>query len=138
MKLTSYGPKAVAALIATLSVIALASSGCLIGFNRVDPSSDPELSVTDGALGSAENPVRCNGPEGQRRYLSRLRGPDGQPVRFERLGNVGSGVYGNIVDLYIVESADGSTRKEVFMDMYFPGHVENKPVEGFTIVGTIF
>ena len=115
-------------------IIALAlvlAAGCSALLNRVEPGGDPELTLPPGALGSSQNPVKCHQPVGEHEYLKRLRGPDGQPVRYLRLGNAGRGAFGHIVDLYLVESQDGALRREVFMDMYFPGHRENQPVPGF-------
>lgn len=85
-------------------------------------------------LGSQENPVRAAMPEGQRAYLASLRCTDGQPPQFQRIGNFGLGVFGNIVDGYAVR-CDGGTPAEakIFMDMYHRGYVETRPVPGFTI-----
>jgi hypothetical protein len=83
-------------------------------------------------LGSAKNPVRADGPGGERGYLARLRCADGTAPAFERRGNVGPGIYGYIVDLYAVRCGD--TESEVRMDMYHR-HVEAQAVPGFTIVG---
>ena len=86
-------------------------------------------------LGSAQNPVRVNMPAGERAYLARLRCADGRRPDFVRQGNVGVGVFGNIVDLYDVNCFSAKPgRVEVYMDMYFKDHVENRPVPGFTIV----
>ena len=51
-------------------------------------------------LGSKANPVRENMPEGQRAYLARLRCADGGKPASTRRGNVGPGIYGNIIDHY--------------------------------------
>lgn len=83
-------------------------------------------------LGSKENPVRENAPMGQRRYLGKLRCADNSAPAFHRRGNVGTGVYGNIVDLYEVK-CDGQEAVSVYMDMYHDGP-EKRPVPGFTIV----
>jgi hypothetical protein len=85
-------------------------------------------------FGSLENPVRAAMPQGQRAYLARLRCSNGQAPRFNRSGNAGAGVYGNIIDRYDVscgESAPGNVTN--FMDMYHRGHVEERAVPGFTI-----
>jgi len=87
-------------------------------------------------LGSEENPVRVNMPQGQRAYLARLRCENGEAPAFRRVGNFGMGVYGRIIDGYQVR-CQGSMPEEVmiFMDMYHPDHIENEPVAGFTIDG---
>lgn len=115
-------------------IIALAlvlAGGCSVLHQGAEQGRDPELTLPAGALGSSRNPVKCDGPAGEHQYLKRLRGPDGQPVRYQRLGSVGQGAFGHVVDLYLVESRDGTVRREVFLDMYFPGHRENQPVPGF-------
>lgn len=83
-------------------------------------------------LGSAENPVRVNMPRGEHMYLRRLRCADGKAPAYDRRGNVGIGIYGNIVDLYDVR-CEGQEPAEIYMDMYF-AEEEKRPVPGFTIV----
>lgn len=85
-------------------------------------------------LGSNNNPVRAHMPQGQRAYLDRLRCSNGRAPSYTRTGNVGVGVFGNIVDLYAVTCAGGEA-KAVYMDMYHQGYVERRAVPGFTIVG---
>lgn len=84
-------------------------------------------------LGLSEyNPVRVNGPRGQREYLSRLICPNGQAVTaFSRVGSVGSGPYGSILDLYEIDC--GNKTYSVYMDMYHPNYKEDRPIDGFTI-----
>lgn len=118
-------------LIAAATVLASVSVGCFLPVNQVEPSNDPAVRLEPGSLGSWDNPVKCSAEAGEIEYLNRLRGPDGKVPTFVRLGNVGTGVNGNIVDLFKVESQDGTVTKEVFMDMYFPGYVETEAVDGF-------
>lgn len=82
-------------------------------------------------LGSEANPVRVNMPPGERAYLSRLRCPDGKRPKFDRAGSMGIGVFGNILDLYMVECKDVKPA-EIYMDMYHK-QKEDRPVPGFTI-----
>jgi hypothetical protein len=87
-------------------------------------------------LGSQENPVRAEGPPGQRAYLSRLRCSDGQAPAYERIGNIGDGPYQNFVDAYRVVCAGAQpSQSTIHLDMYHPGHNEARPVPGFTIIG---
>ena len=86
------------------------------------------------AWAARKNPVRVEKPEGQRAYLSRLRCADGRRPDYMRRGNVGQGVFGNVIDLYEVNchsSAPGAV--EVYMDMYFTGAGEQRAVPGFSI-----
>lgn len=83
-------------------------------------------------LGSKKNPVRTDAVAGQREYLQRLRCGDGSSPQYRRDGNVGSGVYGYIVDAYIVDcgsAAPGATT--IYMDLYHGGYVEQELVKGF-------
>jgi hypothetical protein len=85
-------------------------------------------------LGSKENPVRAEMPQGQRAYLGRLRCADGKAPAYRRVGNFGIGVYERIIDGYEVVCEGGTPDKSmVFMDMYHPGHKEAAAVPGFTI-----
>lgn len=85
-------------------------------------------------LGSEQNPVRAEMPQGQRAYLNRLRCADGKRPAFERVGSFGVGVYERIIDGYEV-LCDGSSpaKSMIYMDMYHPGHREPAAVAGFTI-----
>ncbi len=82
-------------------------------------------------LGGRGNPVRVYRPMGQRAYLSRLVCADGGSPVFQRVGSFGLGVYGAVIDGYEVDCA--GTKHMVFMDMYHPTYVEQRPVPGFTI-----
>lgn len=83
-------------------------------------------------LGSEENPVRENQPQGQQAYLRRLRCPTGEAPSFERAGNIGEGPFGFIVDLYKVTCPEQQP-VDIHIDMYHDGP-ENRAVPGFTIV----
>jgi hypothetical protein len=86
-------------------------------------------------LGSTDNPVRVFEPNGQRGYLGRLRCADGRRPDFNRTGNVGVGVFGNIIDLYEVNCHSAAPGKVgIYMDMYFTGAGEQRAVPGFTII----
>jgi len=91
--------------------------------------------VTRGALGSETNPVLADMPPGQRAYLGRLRCSDGQGPLFSRIGSMGIRHSSHVVDGYGVTCASGQPpQTTIYMDMYHPGHVEARPVPGFTIV----
>lgn len=99
--------------------------------------TDKELAAAIAAaeqnpLGSKQNPVRENGPGGERAYLAKLRCTDGQAPAFRREGNIGRGPYGYIVDLYQV-TCPGQSTVPVHIDMYHDGG-ETRPVPGFAIV----
>jgi hypothetical protein len=73
---------------------------------------------TSAPLGSITNPVRCNGVQAANQYLSQLLGPEGQFLQFQRLRNVSEGVFGNIVDEYLVESITDPFEAIVYVDCY--------------------
>ena len=86
-------------------------------------------------LGSERNPVRTQGPIGQRAYLSRLRCADLRAPSFERSGSAGLSPYGNIVDLYRVDCGEAEPgERMVYLDMYHAGHRETETVPGFGLV----
>lgn len=135
----AMAPAVAAGLMITAPVSAQADLSSLFGGPDMPHGEElDELIEAASAkpLGSQENPVRVNMPAGQRAYLARLRCEDGNAPTFHRVGNFGVGVFGRIIDGYEVK-CEGSAPEEtmVFMDMYHPQHVENKPVDGFTIEG---
>ena len=85
-------------------------------------------------LGSEQNPVRAAMPQGQRAYLALLRCSDGKAPEFNRIGNMGIGVFGNIVDSYSVR-CEGSepAASTIYMDMYHAGYRETRSLPGFTL-----
>ena len=87
-------------------------------------------------FGSKENPVRAQGPAGQRAYLARLRCENLKRPEFYRAGSAGVSPYGNIVDVYVV-TCEGSApaKRDIYIDMYHRGHIEDAAVPGFGIVG---
>jgi hypothetical protein len=126
-------------LMVLLLVAVWGALGCPIKHEKSEaaPDCQPEK-LAAGAVGSWEAPVKCGGPQGEIAYLQRLRGPDNRPVRFIRSGSMGKGANGNIVDRYVVQSADGKLCREVIMDMYYPGYVENQAVPGFYLADMTF
>jgi len=99
---------------------------------QLSPAETAE--VEKHPLGSIENPVLAEGPAGEHEYFSRLRCPEGKQPFFERGGSVAErSPYGSIMDVYEVV-CDAPPRYNVFIDMYHPGHIELRPIPGFTIV----
>lgn len=92
--------------------------------------------ASEHPLGARENPVRAQGPAGQRAYLSRLRCSDLSRPAFFRRGSAGMSPYGNIVDLYSVSCDNAEpSENDIYIDMYHAGHVEREAVPGYGIVG---
>lgn len=92
-----------------------------------------EEALSRHPLGSAGNPVRAQGPSGQRAYLARLRCADGSTPAQRRIGSTGTGPWGFILDIHEVRCKGGLTAG-VHMDLYHPGYIEHAPVPGFRMV----
>ena len=54
-----------------------------------EPPFLTEAEIVANPLGSQHNPVRADGPLGQRRYIERLVCKDGEAPFYERLGAAG-------------------------------------------------
>ncbi len=98
--------------------------------NSPVPNSSEGAAIS-GPLGSWNNPVKSNGPSGERAYIKRLKCPDGETPKFHRVGSYAPGPYGNILDGY--DLVCGDQKFKIFMDMYHCCFKETEPVPGFTI-----
>jgi hypothetical protein len=88
----------------------------------------------DLPLGTGENPVRVDGPPGERAYIARLRCSNGVAPRVGQRHNDGVGAFGTIVDVYPLDCGDAAPgRFEIVMDMYHPTHHETRAPAGFTL-----
>jgi hypothetical protein len=106
-----------------------------LGFSP-DAGEDPAIAAAASfPLGSAQNPVRVGGPEGERAYLARLRCADGSIPRTGGRTDRGVGAFGSIVAGYAVEcGGPAPVTTIVIMDMYHEEHRENRAPAGFTIL----
>jgi len=95
------------------------------------------LAQAEGELGSKQNPVRAFMPSGEREYLTRLRCPNCEEPKYERLGSFGDGPYGNILDGYQLTCENESNKNVVYMDMYHREYRELAPVPGYTILADL-
>ncbi|WP_114953611.1 hypothetical protein [Sphingosinicella terrae] len=85
-------------------------------------------------LGTAENPVRVGGPDGERAYIARLRCADGSAPRTGQRGSAGVGAFGTIVDAYPLDcGAAAPGQVTLVMDMYHSEHREDRAPPGFTL-----
>ena len=135
---------------ALLLILALANaapaSAQRLGARTTDPatmvsqmnsaSPDEEMRTAIAAadahpLGSAENPVRVAGPEGERAYLERLRCTDGSAPQAGNRRPAGVGPYGSVVAAYDV--ACGQARRRIVFDMYEEEYVETRAPDGFML-----
>lgn len=129
-------PQTSAASVAAAAMPAPQSSGSIQVFDFMAPGNRRTVSpnwatINAQLLGSKGNPVRALMPQGQQAYLNRLICPDGKTPSFRRIGNFGVGVYTTIIDGYDVRC--GSSNYTVYLDMYHPNYIEQRPVPGFTI-----
>lgn len=114
----------------------LSSLALLLGGSGLTAKEVEEIAAKAAAypLGSKENPVRVASPVGERAYLQRLRCENGSAPVFQRAGSAGVGIYGFIVDIYVVECVNSvPLRSEIWMDMYHGDHVETSAPPGFNI-----
>ena len=81
-------------------------------------------------LGTIDNPIRCDAPIGERRYLHQLVSETHGFIRYKRMGSFR--VDGNILDGYAIMDLAGEKFVELYFDMYHPGHVEESIPSGFT------
>jgi hypothetical protein len=64
----------------------------------------------------------------ERFYFKFLRTPEGERLEYERVGSVGKGPYGGILDWYKVRTKDGKKTWDIYIDMYH-SDVETIPDE---------
>lgn len=77
------------------------------------------------SLGSKENPIRCDGPQGERNYLSRLVTQKGRAIVTSRQGSTRN-TSSRIVDIYPIEDENGQIITTLYFDMYHKGYKEKK------------
>lgn len=102
---------------------------------RASPEQEiAELAAAADAhpLGTAENPIRVGGPEGEHAYLGHLRCADGSQPRIGAHSAAGVGAFGSVVGAYEVSCGDVVGR--LVFDIYHEEHVETRAPAGFRYV----
>ena len=102
--------------------------------NNASPEDEIRRMIAEAdahPLGTAENPIRVAGPEGERAYLANLRCADGTTIRVGARHDAGVGAYGSVVGAYDV--ACGASAGRMVFDMYQAENVETRAPAGFTI-----
>lgn len=101
-----------------------------------DAGEDPVIAAAQAyPLGSAQNPIRVGGPEGERTYLARLRCGDGSAPGVGPRTDGGVGAFGSVVAAYTLDcGAAAPGRAALTLDMYHDEHREERAPPGFTIV----
>lgn len=101
------------------------------------PGDDLDALVAAAAahpLGSAENPVRVGGPEGEAAYVGRLRCPDGARPAVGARAEAGVGGYGSILTAVSLTCAPAAPAR-VHFDIYHAEHDETRAPDGFRLEG---
>jgi hypothetical protein len=87
-------------------------------------------------LGSAQNPVRVGGPEGERAYLARLRCGNGAAPAIGQRTDGGVGAFGSVVNAYTVDCGAAAPGRTILsIDIYHEEHREDRAPAGLTILG---
>ena len=98
-----------------------------------DEEQDPLIAAAAAfPLGSAENPVRVGGPEGEIAYIQRLRCTTGAAPAIGTRSQRGPGAFGSVVAAYQL-SCPGAGPVTLVLDMYHAEHSEDRAPAGFTI-----
>lgn len=82
-----------------------------------------------GPLGALSNPIRCDGPAGERTYLDQLIAKPFQHIRYKRLGSISSDV--GRLDQYQITNLQGFELARLHFDMYHQDYVELAIPPGF-------
>jgi hypothetical protein len=143
-------PTLAAALAAALALAAQTTAMPPIGQRTATPqqllaqsaAGDVEAEIAAQAdaaaaypLGTAENPVRVGGPDGERTYLARLRCANGRAPQIGERREAGVGAYGSVVAAFALDCGSAAPgRASVVMDMYHEEHRETRAPAGFTLV----
>jgi hypothetical protein len=120
--------------------------GAVAPISRADTSLPPitinEIS-TDETYGRVEaNAIKVGGgPSREREYLMLLRGPNGEPVRFERDGSccgfeTPNGIMGGgLLDIYSVWIGSATDPVKLYINMY--DYEQPKAPKGFTFASRL-
>ena len=120
-------------MLATISCLLLVSAGLVVhADDNAPPGMDAAMSSKDAEYGySKKNPVKVGskeeygGPKAEQEYLQGLYDAKGKRVSFRRIGSVGKGPDGNVLDAYEITTSDGK-KLQIYIDMYHPKNVPAK------------
>ncbi|MFL6859098.1 MAG: hypothetical protein ACJ8EB_14500 [Allosphingosinicella sp.] len=106
-----------------------------IGEGSADAALEAEIAAASAfPLGSLQNPVRVEGPDGARAYVARLRCADGKAPAAAAGRPGGTGAFGSVTELVALDcGAAAPDRAEIRFDLYHEGHVEDRAPTGFTL-----
>lgn len=91
------------------------------------------MSKENNALGSIENPIKCNGIGGERDYLDKIVTAEGNPIFYHRKGSSVNSKK-QILDIYIIKDMDGNYIATLHFDMYHEGYREKKVPVPFKLI----
>ena len=100
-------------------------------------NSDEEIARAISAaeahpLGTMQNPIRVAGPRGVQDYIARLRCSDGSKPKAGPDREGGVDAFGSVATI-VPLSCGVAAAQSVAFDLYQEGHVETRPLPGFTI-----
>ncbi len=94
--------------------------------DKVPAGMDSALTSKDADYGYTKNkPIKVGsseeygGPKAEREYLDSLFDAQGKRIIARRIGSVGKGPDGNILDAYEISTSDGK-KFQLYIDMYHP------------------
>jgi len=98
-------------------------------------NSDEEMAAAIAAanahpLGTLDNPIRAEGPEGSYAYLARLRCADGSPIALGTKTTGAVDVFGSVTEVHPVSCGKGAPTN-LFFDIYQAENIEKRPPAGF-------
>jgi CHAT domain-containing protein len=109
------------------------------GFVLYGPDNRPtfEVPADSAVLGTRAAPVQCDGPSGERRYLDRLRCPDGKKLIYDRRGTESGRALeahrGHLLDVYQARCEDGRHALDVYTCMYHYRSNERRPIPRYSL-----
>jgi len=89
--------------------------------------------IGSGPLGSSTNPIKCDGLDGARAYLAKLRGPQRQVVTYTEPTDAGVGPFGSLMYFFDLQypTPQGPVSSQIFFDTDFSNYSEPQPASGF-------
>lgn len=132
-------------LLLALTVVLLSSA--VVPASYADDAPLPPITISEISTDETYGRVQSNaikvggGPSREREYLMLLRGPNGEPVRFNRDGSccgfeTPNGIMGGgLLDIYSVWIGGASEPQKLYINMY--DYEQPKAPKGFTFVSRL-
>ncbi|MDB9742104.1 hypothetical protein OAB00_04570 [Akkermansiaceae bacterium] len=85
------------------------------------------VTFSQESVGSFKKPIRCDSPNGEGAYLSRLRYEDESDLSWERLGSFGG-------ENGLLDGYKNNKGKILYFDMHHPRYIEIKAPDGYRLL----